>query len=290
MTTSHENSELAVVTGASSGMGNATARELAHRGFHVLAGVRRSEDAQSLQLPGIEPVILDITNPADIRALSERVSPDSEGRSLRVLINNAGSAANAPVETLPLDEWRRQFEINLFGHIALTQALLPALHHSGGRIINISSTGGKVVMPAYGAYSGAKFAMEAVSDALRRELAPQGVQVVVVEPGAVRTAMGESGGAKARELIDAMTDTQKSRYGILMETFLAHSKAFTASGISAEKAAQTIADAATARRPRTRYTIGRDAALLTRLARLLPDRALDAAIARTLRPHVPAAA
>ncbi|WP_245554645.1 SDR family NAD(P)-dependent oxidoreductase [Actinosynnema mirum] len=105
------------------------------------------------------------------------------------MVDNAGIAINAPVELLPTDEWRRQFEVNFFGHVAVTMALLPALHASSGRVVNSSSVGGKVAMPAYGAHAGAKFAMEGMSDALRRELAPHGVTVVVARPGGVRTEM-----------------------------------------------------------------------------------------------------
>ncbi|MEV8359609.1 SDR family oxidoreductase [Microbacterium sp. NPDC076895] len=287
MTLSHESSQLAVVSGASTGMGRATAVELSRRGFDVLAGVRRASDGKALRQAGIEPVILDITEPDTIAALRDRIDSHHDERPLRVLVNNAGIAANAPVEALPLEVWRRVFEVNVFGQIALTQALLPALHRSGGRVVDISSTGGRIAMPAYGAYSGSKFAIEAISDAMRQELAPQGVQVVIVEPGGVRTAMGDRGSAVARDLHSQMTVEQHDRYDRLMAAFLSHSATFASEGVSAEEAAKVIARAATDRRPRTRYTIGRDAALLTRLARILPDRMMDRAIARTLRPHYP---
>lgn len=284
MTLSHE---IIVVTGASTGMGAATARELAGRGFHMLAGVRREKDADALRAEHLEPVTLDITEPEQIAALAARV--DSDPRPLRALVNNAGIAVNAPVETLPMDDWRRQFEVNLFGHIAVTQALLPALLRSRGRVVNISSIGGKVAMPTYGAYAGTKFALEAVSDSLRRELAPHGVQVVVVEPGGVQTEMAERGAATANGIAAGMNEDQHRRYGDLVRAIVAHSAAFTRSGQTAEAAARIIAKAATTRRPRTRYTIGRDAALMTRVARLAPDRLLDRMMAADLRPHFPQA-
>ena len=189
MTPSPEIQEIAVITGASTGIGAATARELARRGFHVLAGVRRDRDADVIRGPGIEPLIIDITNPDHIRALVTRVHGDPQGRAVRALVNNAGIGVNAPVEAFAIDEWRRLFEVNFFGHIAMTQALLPALIRSKGRVVNISSVGGKIAMATYGPYAGTKFALEAVSDSLRREITPFGVQVVVVEPGAVRTEM-----------------------------------------------------------------------------------------------------
>lgn len=286
MTVSYQN-ELMVVTGASTGMGAATARELAARGFHVLAGVRRETDGDAIRADGVEPVILDITRPGHVQALADRIAADPDRRPLRALVNNAGISVNAPVEALPLDEWRRLFDVNLFGHIAVTQALLPFLHRSRGRIVNISSVGGKVAMATYGPYAGTKFALEAVSDSLRRELAPHGVQVVVVEPGAVRTEMGDRGAATATGLAEKMTPDHQRRYGGLVQAVVAHSQRFTRAGLPAAKAGAVIADAATARRPRTRYTIGRDAALLTRLTRVLPDRLLDRVTAATLRPYLP---
>lgn len=275
VTTSSE--KLVVVTGASTGLGRATARELARCGFHVLAGVRRETDA--VAAPGIEPVLLDITRPEQVEALAARIG----NRSVHALVNNAGIQVNAPVETLPLDQWRHVFEVNLFGHIAVTQALLPVLRN--GRVVNISSVGGKVAMPTYGAYAGAKFALEAVSDALRRE----GVQVVVIEPGGVRTEMARRGIATANTLAADMTPEQNARYGRLIRTINELMASGTEAGVTAEAAAQVVAKAVTTRRPRTRYTIGRDAALITRLSRVLPDRALDRVIAallnRTEREH-----
>jgi len=277
--------KLIVVTGASTGMGASAARELARQGFHVLAGVRRDRDADAIRSTGIEPVILDITKPEQVEALAARVAADP--RALHGLVNNAGVQVNAPVEALPMAQWRRVFEVNLFGHIAVTQALLPALLRSKGRVINISSVGGKAAMPTYGAYAGAKFALEAVSDSLRREVAPLGVQVVVVEPGGVRTEMAARGIATANDLAAQMTPEQDERYGSLVKAINSLMASGTASGLTADAAARVIGKAVTARRPRTRYTIGRDAALITRLTRMLSDRTLDRVIAATLRRHYP---
>jgi NAD(P)-dependent dehydrogenase (short-subunit alcohol dehydrogenase family) len=286
MTALPEIQEIAIITGASTGMGAATARELARRGFHVLAGVRRDRDADAIKGPGIDPLIIDITNPDHIRALATRVHGDPQGRAVRALVNNAAIAVNAPVEVFAIDEWRRLFEVNLFGHIAVTQTLLPALIRSKGRVVNISSVGGRIAMATYGPYASAKFALEAVSDSLRREIAPFGVQVVVVEPGAVRTEMAGRAIAAAHELASIMTPEQSQRYGGLVQAITAQAAWFTESGLSADAAAKVIARAVTARKPRTRYTIGRDAALLTLLARILPDRILDRVFAAALRPHL----
>jgi NAD(P)-dependent dehydrogenase (short-subunit alcohol dehydrogenase family) len=286
---SSDRRELIVVTGASTGMGAATARELARRGFHVLAGVRRDIDADALRGDGIEPHILDITVESDVAAIAERVENDPHGLPLRALINNAGIAINAPVEALPIAEWRWQFEVNLFGHIAMIQALMPSLLRSSGTVVNISSIGGKVALPTYSAYAGSKFAMEALSDSMRREVSRLGVKVVVVEPGAVKTAMAERGVATADRLKDGMAADQLGRYGDLIDAMSNLARSFDKDGVSAERAAKVIAKAATASRPRTRYTIGRDAALLARLSRVVSDRFLDRVVRLILRPHFRAA-
>jgi NAD(P)-dependent dehydrogenase (short-subunit alcohol dehydrogenase family) len=277
-----DRTELIVVTGASTGIGAATAKELARRGFHVLAGVRREVDAEALRsVDGIEPVILDITSDADVAAIADRVARDQ--RPLRALVNNAGIAVNAPLEVLPIAQWRRQFDVNLFGHIAMTQALFPALLASSGTVVNISSIGGKVALPTYGAYAGSKFAMEAVSDALRRETSGTGINVVVIEPGAVKTEIAERGIATSEELTATMSTPQRARYDTLLSAVTAQARSFDATGVPAEAAAVVIAKAATAARPRTRYTIGRDAAILARVSRVVSDRTMDRIMRVNLR-------
>jgi NAD(P)-dependent dehydrogenase (short-subunit alcohol dehydrogenase family) len=267
-------------------MGAATARELARRGFHVLAGVRRDSDGNPLRAAGVEPVILDITDPDHIAALAARV--ERNPRSLRAVVNNAGIPGAGPVEVTPLSEWRRIFEVNVFGHVAVTQALLPALVRSKGRVVNITSMLGKLSMAGYGPYASSKFAMEAMSDALRNELAPHGVQVVVVEPGGVKTEMAGHGTTGLSELGARMTPEQNGRYGDLMQALPSHIAAFTKAGVTADVAAKTIAKAVTDRRPRTRYTIGATATFLIGASRFLPNRMLDRMTTSDLRKHYPA--
>ena len=278
--------EIVIITGASSGIGEATARELARRGFHVLAGVRREEDADAIRGRGIEPLILDITNPDHIRALAARVHEDPQGRAVRALVNNAGIGVNAPVEVFAIDKWRHLFEVNFFGHIAVIQTLLPALIRSKGRVVNISSVGGKIAMATYGPYAATKFALEAVSDALRREVEPLGVKVIVVEPGAVRTGMLGRVGTTGERITSGMTTEQRGRYATLMQAIISQARAAIPKAVPAEKAGRVIANAITSKRPRTRYTVGREAALLPLLA-MLPDRMLDRIFAAALRPHLP---
>ncbi len=273
---------LAVVSGASSGIGQATAHALAARGFHVLAGVRNEEDASSLAAERVESVRLDITNPTDIERLRERIENDSRRPQLRALVNNAGIAVNAPVETIPVDEWRRQFEVNVIGHVALTQALLGPLLKASGRIVNISSIGGRVAGPTFGAYAASKFALEAMSDALRREVQRLGVQVIVVEPGGVATPIWTKGVAHADRLIAAMSPSQRERYEDLIAAVRKQAGATADSGADPADVARVIADSIIAPRPRTRYLVGRDARIMARIAWLLPDRVLDELIARRL--------
>ena len=279
--------EVVVVTGASTGIGAATARELARRGFHVLAGLRLGTDADALRATNLEPVMLDITNEADIAALARHIADDPGRRPLRALVNNAGLGVNAPVEAMPLSEWRRLFDVNLFGHVAMMQALLPALLQSRGTVVNISSVGGKVAMATYGPYAGSKFALEAVSDALRREVEPLGVKVIVVEPGAVTTDMLGRVAVNGERVISGMTTELRRRYATLMRAIISQAQAAIPRGVPAEAVGRVIADAITSRRPRTRYTVGRDAAIVVRLARYLSDRMLDSLLARSLKPHLP---
>ena len=251
----------------------------------MLAGVRRDIDADALRGDGIEPHILDITVESDVAAIAERVENDPQRLPLRALINNAGVAINAPVEALPIAEWRRQFEVNLFGHVAMIQALMPSLLRSSGTVVNISSVGGKVALPTYPAYAGTKFALEALSDSMRREVNDLGVKVVVVEPGAVKTEMAQRGVATADRLKAGMTADQLERYGGLIDAMSSLARSFDTDGVPAERAAKVIANAATAPRPRTRYTIGRDAAILLRLSRVVSDRFLDRVVRLILRRH-----
>ena len=265
---------LALVTGTSTGIGRAIAIALAGRGFEVLAGVRRPEDAP----PGLEPIVLDVTSPDDIAAAATRV-----GGALHALVNNAGIVVTGPVEVVPAEDWRRQFEVNLIGQVAVTRALLPALVSARGRIVNLSSVSGRVALPMVGPYAASKFALEAVTDALRREVGPQGVHVVSVEPGGIATPLWDKTRAEAERTLAAMPAEVRRRYDDLIDAMLRHSERLARDGLPPEAVAEVVAGALTARRPRTRYVVGRDAKAQTLLARLLPDRAFDAFIARALQ-------
>jgi NAD(P)-dependent dehydrogenase (short-subunit alcohol dehydrogenase family) len=264
---------LALVTGASSGIGRACATHLSGLGFHVLAGVRDEADAP----PGLEAVRLDVTSEADVAAAAERV-----GAELGALVNNAGIAIMGPVEGVPVEDWRRQLEVNLIGQIAVTRALVPALIRGHGRIVNMTSIGGRVAMPLFGPYSASKFALEAVTDALRRELRPHGVKVSAVEPGAIATPIWDKGLADASERLAGMPPDVPRRYEGLIAMVRGAAENMGRDGLAPEEVAEAVGRAVTARRPRTRYVVGRDARVQAALARLLPDRAFDALIRRAL--------
>jgi NAD(P)-dependent dehydrogenase (short-subunit alcohol dehydrogenase family) len=275
--------KLAVVTGASSGIGLATARELAGRGYHVLAGVRSQSDADRLAAEGVEPVRVDITDDKQVAELAERIAGDPEKRSLGVLVNNAGIALNAPAETIPMAEWRRHFDVNLFGHVAVTQALLPALIADGdARLVNVSSIGGRVAFPTYGAYAAAKFALEAYSDTLRREVSRRGVRVIVIEPGTTATPMWDKGIATLDSASADMTPAEHARYDDLVAAMRKQAVGQAGRGVRPDQAARVIAGAVQARKPRTRYLVGRDAKVLAGVTGLLGDRAVDRFVARSL--------
>jgi NAD(P)-dependent dehydrogenase (short-subunit alcohol dehydrogenase family) len=261
---------MAVVTGASSGIGLATAQELARRGFHVLAGVRTQQDADRLASDNVEPVLVDITDEKQVTALADRVAHDPRGRRLGAVVNNAGVALNAPVEATPLAEWRRHFDVNFFGHVAVVQALLPALIAGGnGRLVNVSSIGGRVAFPTYGAYAASKFALEGFSDVLRREVGRLGVKVIVIEPGTIATPLWGKGIAIMDTLAATMTADQHARYDDLIAAMHKQAQGQAASGILPLRAATVIADAIQARKPRTRYLVGRDAKLLAAMSGIL---------------------
>ena len=264
---------IALVTGTSTGIGRACALHLAAHGFEVLAGVRDEADAP----PGLEPVRLDVTNEADIAAAAERVGPH-----LHALVNNAGIAVNGPIEVVPVDEWRRQFEINVIGQVAVTRALLPALLNARGRIVNISSISGKFALPLVGPYTASKFALEAISDCLRREIGPHGVHVACVEPGIIATEVWGKSRAEGERLVATMSAEARARYDPIVKALRRTADHGERNGLPPEAVAEAVGHAVTASRPRTRYVVGREARVRAVMARVLPDRALDALVRRAL--------
>jgi NAD(P)-dependent dehydrogenase (short-subunit alcohol dehydrogenase family) len=272
-------SGVVLVTGASTGIGEATAFHLRELGFDAVAGVRRDEDAERLEGQGLRTVRLDVTDEAQIASALEALGDSA----LAGLVNNAGVAVAAPLEYVPLDELRRQLEVNLIGQVAVIQAFLPALRRAGGQIVNVSSIGGRVALPLLSPYNASKFALEAVSDSLRRELRRQGVDVIVIEPGGIKTPIWNKGNKLADELIARMPPDAERLYGRLVVGVRRETvKIERERGLPPRAVAEVIGKALTVERPRTRYVVGRDAKIRASLARLLPDRAMDRLIGRAL--------
>jgi NAD(P)-dependent dehydrogenase (short-subunit alcohol dehydrogenase family) len=267
-----------LVTGTSTGIGRACAADLAGRGFRVLAGVRREEDGEAVRAlaPGrIEPLILDVTDSDAIAALPERVGGELSG-----LVNNAGLSRPGPLEHLPLDDVRHQLEVMLVAPFALTHTLLPALRRSRGRVVNIGSIGGRVSLPFLSPYNAAKAGIAGMTGSLRQELAPVGVHVALIEPGSIKTEIWNRGVAAGQELRDALPEEGRRLYGARLEAVERAARRTERLGVGPEKVAAAVAHALTAAKPRTRYLVGVDARVEAFLRAALPERALDAVIAR----------
>lgn len=274
-----------VVTGASTGIGRATVVHLARLGFRVFAGVRKEADAEAIRGEGIAslaPLLLDVTDESSLAAAQQSVAAAVGESGLAGLVNNAGIAIGAPVEYLPLDELRRQFEVNLVGPVAVTQAFLPLVRKAAGRVVLVSSIGGRFTNPFIGPYVASKFALEAIADALRMELAASKIPVSVIQPGAIKTAIWEKGKPYADDMLANLPEEGKQRYGKMAGAIVDMMATLEKGAIPPERVARAIEDALTARRPRTRYVVGLDARVQAILAWTLPDRWKDAVTLRFL--------
>ena len=268
-----------LVTGASTGIGEATVLHLKTLGFDAIGAVRRDEDAERLEGRGVRTVRIDVSDAGQIAAARDELGD----APLAGLVNNAGIAVAAPLEFLPIDQLRHQLEINVIGQVAVTQAFLPALRRARGRIVNVSSIGGRVALPLVGAYNASKFALEGVSDALRRELRPLGVDVIVIEPGGVKTPIWTKSTKTADDMLEDGPPDARRLYGNLIEGVRTRTqKIARETGSDPSAVAEAIGEALTADRPRTRYLVGRDAKLRARMAKVLPDRVMDRMILRAL--------
>jgi NAD(P)-dependent dehydrogenase (short-subunit alcohol dehydrogenase family) len=264
-----------VVTGASSGIGEACARRLAGAGWKVYGGVRAAAAAEALQGVGVEPLVLDVTDDAQIEAAAEAV-----GGELHGLVDNAGIAIAAPLELVPLDELRRQLEVNVVGQIAVTQAFLPALRRARGRVVLMGSIGGRSALPFLGPYAASKHALEAVADSLRVELRPWGIAVSIVEPASIKTAIWEKGATRADELRDGFAPDTAALYAPSIARFRQVALA-RGPGADPDLVAKAVEHALSATRPKARYLVGRDAHLRAWLERL-PTHLRDRVLAKML--------
>ncbi|MFE5340682.1 oxidoreductase [Isoptericola sp. NPDC056578] len=267
--------KVALVTGASSGIGESTARKLQSIGYTVYGAARRTDRLQRLAADGVRPLRMDVTDEQSMKDGVATIVADT-GR-IDVLVNNAGYGSYGAIEDVDIDEGRRQFEVNVFGAMNLTQLVLPRMREQkSGTIVNITSMGGKIYTPLGGWYHGTKFALEALSDCLRLELAPFGIDVVVIEPGGIAT---EWGGIAADNLEKTSANGPYERQAEAVARSL-RSEANTRRNSPPSVIADAIAKAVAARRPKTRYAVGYGARPLIAAGRILGDRQFDALITR----------
>ncbi|HWC34644.1 MAG TPA: SDR family oxidoreductase [Mycobacteriales bacterium] len=268
------------VTGASTGIGHATALRLANAGYTVIPGLRRNEP---LPQPVAEPVLLDLADPDTLEPACKEVLRRADG-NLVGLVNNAGMTVSGAFEGLTLDDWRRQFEINFFGHIAITQNLLPELLANKGRIVTVGSIGGRMALPFMGPYTSSKHAVHGWMDSLRVELAPHGVHAILVEPGAIATPLWQKGTSEALERLEASTSEIRHRYERHVNGALKAAEMSEKNAIPPDRAAKVIEKALTSSRPRGRYLVGPDARVQAVIAKG-PAAMVDGVIGLITKPR-----
>lgn len=267
-----------VVTGASTGIGAACALQLDRLGFTVFAGVRKSEDGMALQKVGSDrmvPLELDVTDLTTIRKSHAVVLESTRERGLFGLVNNAGIAVVGPLEAVPISHLRQQLEVNVIGQVAVTQAFLPLVRQARGRIVNMGSIAGLSTMPLMGPYSASKFALEAITDALRLEVRQWGIHVAIIEPGAIATPIWNKSAIEAAEREAAIETELRTLYKPVVAAVRKVVGEASKRAISPDAVARVVVDALTAPTPKTRYRVGLDAKLRALMVRLLSDRISD---------------
>ena len=275
-----------VITGASTGIGRATALHLDRLGYRVFAGIRQEADAESLRQSSsarLSPVFLDVTATASIQAAVTTVAAEVGATGLAGVVNNAGIGLGGPLEFFPIDELRRQFEINIVGPLAVTQAFLPLVRRGRGRIVLVGSIGGRRASPIAGPYNASKSALEALADALRLELRPEKLHVALIRPGAIATPMFDKVSAYGNDMVTRLPEEGQQRYQAMIQAVGAALRQLEKRALPPEKVALAIAHALTAVRPKTHYLVGIDARVQALVAWLLPTRLRDALILRLLR-------
>ena len=270
---------IVLVTGSSSGIGRATALELDRRGFIVYAGVRREGDAEELKAkssPRLIPLILDVTKPEQITAAVDHLVSVHGDTGIDALVNVAGIADFGPIETLSIDRLRQIFDVNFFGVVALTQAMIPLLRMSHGRMVNVGSVGAHTTIPYGFTICSSKHALESLTSGLRVELAPWGIDVIAVDPSSIATQAASQMVEQVQALIDTtFSDEQRQHYETNLLSMASSMRENEMAGMPPEGVAAVIARALTASRPKSRYPVGPHARTLVRLSGLLPDRLFD---------------
>ncbi|MDY0169608.1 MAG: SDR family NAD(P)-dependent oxidoreductase [Thermoguttaceae bacterium] len=277
-----------VITGSSTGIGAACAVELARRGWHVFAGVRKLEHADSLLeslgtgAGSIHPLLVDVTDGQAVQAAAREVAAAVGGAGLGALVNNAGIVIAGPLEILPIEQFRRQLEVNLVGALAVTQQFIPLLRKSRGRLVNISSVNGAIAPPYLGAYAASKHALEAIGDSLRLELRPWGIGVAMVEPGPTQTPIWEKSSEAGDDLAARVPAESLALYEGDFAAMRKAAEGLAARAVSVHRVVHAVLRALTDRRPRSRYYITWESRLSYKGFRMLPDRFRDWIVRRAL--------
>lgn len=278
-----------VITGASTGIGAASALHLDRLGFAVFAGVRKFEDGEALKSASsarLIPMILDVTDGETIRQSQAMVSARIGTAGVYGLVNNAGIAVVGPLEAVPIPDFRRQLEVNVIGQMAVTQAFLPLIRKARGRIVNMGSIAGRSTMPLMGPYSASKFALEAMTDALRLEVQQWGIHVSIVEPGAITTPIWEKTTSDANRRAASLPGELRTLYEPVVAGVRRVVEEAAKRAIPADVVAKVVEAALTAPSPKTRYLVGNDAKLRAFMVKILPDRISDKILTRILNlPH-----
>ncbi len=280
---SNRDQSAVLVTGASTGIGWATVECLVQDGCLVFAGVRREEDGDRLLATfqdRVHPVRLDVTRSEDLEAARGVVQDHLHGRGLAGLVNNAGIAIGGPLEYVAPEALRKQLEVNVIGLHAVTREFLDLVRQGHGRVVHIGSISGRIGSPFIGPYAASKHAVEALADALRQELMPEGIHVAVIEPGQVRTPIWDKGVKSSGAISDAIPPEGKARYRSRLQAFRFLLEQAPRHAIEPREVALAVRHALFAAEPKARYVLGRDAQVRLFLSRLLPIRVMDALVAR----------
>jgi NAD(P)-dependent dehydrogenase (short-subunit alcohol dehydrogenase family) len=275
-----------VVTGASTGIGRATALLLDKKGYRVFAGVRKQADAESLSDEGsdnLTPITIDVTEERSIKSAKDEVQSAVGNDGLVGLVNNAGVGDGGPVETMDLDVLRNVLEVNLVGQVAVTQAFLPLIREVPGTIVFIASIGGRIASPFMSPYNTSKFAIEALGESLRQELAPWAIDVVVIEPGSIDTPIWSKGAETIDDQKGSMSETETRLYRKQLDRMEEVLSETASRGIAPEKVAEVIHTAISSDNPKYRYLVGRDAKIAAKLKGNLPDRTFKKLIDRQIK-------
>lgn len=266
-----------VITGASSGVGRASVGLLSEKGFKVIACVRKEKDAEDLkrEFGNIDSVLLELQDQSSIEKAAKTLGKITDKEGLKGIVNCAGTIFSGPLESIPRRQWFEQYDVNLFGTMAVTQAMLPMIRKGQGRIINIGAVGGGLSLPFFGAIASSKIAFQAVNDCLRRELHPWGIRVIIIEPGGIDTPANDKMLESVKAHLNEVNEISKKRYGKSMESFTKWAYKKHQTNLKPNQVAKVVFKAFKSKYPKTRYRLGWDSRSAALAKWILPDKIFD---------------